>query len=1068
MEKNKSKFNALTPEILETNNPIYTEALDYAFSNDDIKNIAITGIYGAGKSSVWRTYIEHKTKVQATGNAIFNFNLVKRRKRTKKIFRNVITISIGKYMDEYDNARISEADNNQELDNRVEKQIINQILAQIKDKNIPFSKYRIKRNLSWFELSLRTLLSFSFISSIFMWINRDTIPMMLNGKLKDFYDRQELNLLLLSFSIPLIIFLFRFFKENKFNLTRVNFKGAEAIFKDEKHDETILDKDIREIVYLLKHSDSKIIVFEDLDRYDNVEIFTKLRELNFLLNSYIHAQKERKIVRFVYLIKDSLFSSKDRTKFFDFILPIVPVIDSSNSENKLIEAFSCFSESPSDLTLSKISLYIDDMRLLKNIVNEYIIYKNVIPINKLKLNQDKLFALIVLKNIFPEEFELLQSDKGYIYSVFSKIKQEKLDSIGQLQTQIDNLKKELNTLKRKNIISKFEFLASKIPVNIRLKDLSLNQTWGEFLEHQSKLGGTFKIENNGSSYDFTYEDFLKTYILKNDEIKRSYEEFLASLGADVLDLEQSIELNEKEKTQMLSKSIRDVLLSKSEEDLNIFFRNILDMWDEKIIKSHYFPLIRFLIIEGLIDQSYIYYKGYFYKESLSVNDTIFLKNIYEVNPQEFNYPLENVGKVINKLSDEDFGKPNILNKDLIEYCLDKNFSKEIIRVIESVDLNERYDDFVLTIKSIEAKRINKLIHIIAPEQTRFILKILDRLDIVYKSIIISSVFTIENINVNLLRLYANHVKKDSKILHYIDKKDLNSFFNNILYANIKFDKLDDWIGDKELLEEWEYNRVKEIATKKLYSSTVDNVKFLCEWMFSSKSESNYKRLNIEYGKLIEKVFELETLIFNNNENPTGNDEILEFVKQYIDNNPKDGLFSNNVSTTKEILKLELPLEYKLKYLEFNETKIDNISFLFSNQYENDELVTKLLEKNTIQFTRENIDFLFDNGYDNQDFMLYIKKNINKSNNNSILKGNEKLCKWIINSSYSSDEAFDYSMKYIDFKLYDLSFNSITTDRMRKLIENDLISLELENIQRILAYSKFSPLKDLIQEKVGLF
>ena len=67
------KFNALTPEVLDENNEIYDEALDYAFSNSDIKNIAITGIYGAGKSTVWNTYVR------------------------KRELNNVITVSLGKY-----------------------------------------------------------------------------------------------------------------------------------------------------------------------------------------------------------------------------------------------------------------------------------------------------------------------------------------------------------------------------------------------------------------------------------------------------------------------------------------------------------------------------------------------------------------------------------------------------------------------------------------------------------------------------------------------------------------------------------------------------------------------------------------------------------------------------------------------------------------------------------------------------------------------------------------------------------------------------------------------------------
>lgn len=77
MDTKNSKFNSLTPEILNENKTIYTEALDYAFGNEDIKNIAITGIYGAGKSTVWKTYTKEKN------------------------LKNIITVSLGKYEDRH-------------------------------------------------------------------------------------------------------------------------------------------------------------------------------------------------------------------------------------------------------------------------------------------------------------------------------------------------------------------------------------------------------------------------------------------------------------------------------------------------------------------------------------------------------------------------------------------------------------------------------------------------------------------------------------------------------------------------------------------------------------------------------------------------------------------------------------------------------------------------------------------------------------------------------------------------------------------------------------------------------
>lgn len=52
-DKQAHVFEKLTP-ITDSDLGIYEEALDYVFqsNNEDVKNIALTGAYGAGKSSV--------------------------------------------------------------------------------------------------------------------------------------------------------------------------------------------------------------------------------------------------------------------------------------------------------------------------------------------------------------------------------------------------------------------------------------------------------------------------------------------------------------------------------------------------------------------------------------------------------------------------------------------------------------------------------------------------------------------------------------------------------------------------------------------------------------------------------------------------------------------------------------------------------------------------------------------------------------------------------------------------------------------------------------------------------
>ncbi len=60
--RKSSRFKSLAPTVEIDNPKIYHEALDWALSNrksEDIKNIAITGYYGSGKSSVIKNFMAH-------------------------------------------------------------------------------------------------------------------------------------------------------------------------------------------------------------------------------------------------------------------------------------------------------------------------------------------------------------------------------------------------------------------------------------------------------------------------------------------------------------------------------------------------------------------------------------------------------------------------------------------------------------------------------------------------------------------------------------------------------------------------------------------------------------------------------------------------------------------------------------------------------------------------------------------------------------------------------------------------------------------------------------------------
>lgn len=69
-----AKFRNLTPNA-HADLQYYRDALDYVFSNDEIRNVALSGAYGSGKSSVIRSYeniSEKRTFIHISLDSVVN------------------------------------------------------------------------------------------------------------------------------------------------------------------------------------------------------------------------------------------------------------------------------------------------------------------------------------------------------------------------------------------------------------------------------------------------------------------------------------------------------------------------------------------------------------------------------------------------------------------------------------------------------------------------------------------------------------------------------------------------------------------------------------------------------------------------------------------------------------------------------------------------------------------------------------------------------------------------------------------------------------------------------------
>lgn len=391
------------------------------------------------------------------------------------------------------------------------------------------------------------------------------------------------------------------------------------------------------MLYLFENADADVIVFEDMDRFNANRIFERLREVNTLVNIQLQKENE-KVLRFFYLLRDDIFVSKDRTKFFDYIIPVVPVVDGSNSYDQFISHFkkSGFFEKFDENFLQGLSLYIDDMRLLKNIYNEFLIYFNRLNITELDCN--KMLAIIAYKNLFPRDFADLQLNQGFVYTLFDSKDSFIAGEVKRLNEQIDKKNHEIDMAKNEHFKTVEElnvYFDTKKPIDYwnRKQDLS--------------------------------ESDKQDYAERRQAIENR-------LNNKILDLEEEIFRLKQELILMQSKSLDDII---TRDNISTIFsitstNEIGVVTDFNEIKSsEYFDLLKYLIRNGYIDETYADYMTYFYENSLSRIDKTFLRSVTDRKAKEYTYQLKNPQMVISRLRLIDFDQEEILNFSLLTYLL---------------------------------------------------------------------------------------------------------------------------------------------------------------------------------------------------------------------------------------------------------------------------------------------------------------------------------------------------------------------------------------------------------------
>lgn len=441
----EEKSDGYTPYFLSATDEVeidcdVSNVFDQVISSDKAYNIAITGPYSSGKSSFVSSYKKKNTEFS---NSSIDVSLA-----SFQVNEMVATGETPNKSGEFEFADI-------------EKSIIQQIIYKVPSSTIPksrFSKLTTSEDtIKWksYIFASLWLLSIFYIFNPKSYIFIDPVRPIL-GKYLEFFNI-ALSLVMLSGCLFGIASIIKYLKNNLplSKISYLNPTNVEVSFFSES--DSVLNRTLDELVYFFSSSNYNKVIFEDLERLNKPEIFTKLREINIILNNSDAVKgKHKDGIKFIYVTKDDCFSATERTKFFDFILPIIPVIHSNNSYEKIRELISTIKGvNLSHNFLRDVTVFISDMRVLQNIVNEFYFYRKLVNHDQ-SLSDDNLFALVLCKNMFPCEFELLQQNSGKIFTAFdtSVIKNE---STNEKRSIIQNFKEEIENIENAFSFNKGEY-----------------------------------------------------------------------------------------------------------------------------------------------------------------------------------------------------------------------------------------------------------------------------------------------------------------------------------------------------------------------------------------------------------------------------------------------------------------------------------------------------------------------------------------------------------------------------------------------------------------------------------
>lgn len=671
-------------------------------SGNPAKNIAIAGHYGSGKSSV-----------------ILGVQEGLNERKTNWV--NLSLSSLG--IDDTKRARVREDGTLAPLTNLIQKEIVKQLLYRKKPSDMPGSRYF---RIDSFRPGPATVWGSALAVGFFV------IAVMLGlvNRVEKTGPKAVVTahgwvpwVVVAGFSVFLggVCFLALQALQNRVRVESVSAGGAAV--KLSAKENSYFDEYLDEIVYFFQKTKTQVAIFEDLDRFKDPHIFETLRELNTVLNN--SEQIESRPVRFIYAVRDSIFEQLDigsepgdgdtdaaarrasalesvpsanRTKFFDLVVPMVPFLTHRSARDLLAAEFTGSEQQPTAALINLVGGYLTDMRLIRNIRNEFEIYRaSVLGENGLKgLTADRLFAMMVYKNLHLEDFEAIRLGTSKIDEAY-----EAFRAMVRFQTdhQAARSKAALDRAASPALWDTYAQAAGKrlqkvLPIVYRV----VYQV-EPVLRHQLK---------NYPLSDLTSADFWRS-LYETREVVQLYKPgysainlsfadlvALAGEGADALADAVQADVRRLQRTSRIALETKDFVAKATMAELMARTDLVMpsDTGDHRslhaIVAQLVSPLAHDLLAKGYIDQNYTLYCSDYHAVAISVSAMNFILHCVQGDRADYYFRFDDVTSidaVEKEMGDRFLDGESVFNLEVFDHYLPtrperlgRAFDKLVVRV----------------------------------------------------------------------------------------------------------------------------------------------------------------------------------------------------------------------------------------------------------------------------------------------------------------------------------------------------------------------------------------------------